>query len=230
MSDFLKKMKSIFVETVEEGSQPVSTQSATESNADAGNTDSSKVFTDELSNNSIDNTDGKQSEEFYKVLFGALENNNQPGFDYLEFKKAMMGLDSLGMDEKTKFLSAYAGAQAGGATAQSLMDSAIIYLDILLGEAKKFKNAVEIQKSKQISNRENEVKQLNNLIAGKTEQIGKLQAEIEEHKEMLKSLDAEINVSREKIETTIADFNVTYDGLVKKIKDDVDRIKTYLNK
>ncbi|HNB93199.1 MAG TPA: hypothetical protein PKV31_09825, partial [Saprospiraceae bacterium] len=91
------------------------------------------------------------------------------------------------------------------------------------------KNAVEIQKSKQISNRENELGQLNNLISGKTEQINKLQAEIEEHKNMLKSLESEISNAREKIEITIADFNVTYDGLVMKIKNDVDRIKTYIN-
>lgn len=95
----------------------------------------------------------------------------------------------------------------------------------MLDESNKFKNAVEIQKSKQISNRENELGQLNNLISGKTEQINKLQAEIEEHKNMLKSLESEISNAREKIEITIADFNVTYDGLVMKIKNDVDRIK-----
>jgi hypothetical protein len=46
---------------------------------------------------------------------------------------------------------------------------------------------------------------------------------------MLSSLDNEIKSAQSKIETTKADFSVTYDGLVKKIRDDVDRIKTYLS-
>ena len=229
MSDFLKKMKSIFVEAVDDGSQPVNAETNSEVKAETNNTDTSKAYSENSTNHTSSNTEGQQSDQFYKVLFGALEANNQPGFDYLEFKKALMGLDNLGMDEKTKYLSAFAGAKASGATAQGLMDSAVKYLDVLLDESNKFKNAVEIQKSKQISNRENELGQLNNLISGKTEQINKLQAEIEEHKNMLKSLESEISNAREKIEITIADFNVTYDGLVMKIKNDVDRIKTYIN-
>ena len=234
MSDFFKKMKSVFVEPTA-GDESANQESIKENK----NTDSSEPTgtvspkSDISSNPSvhnyqIENVNGQQSDQFYKVLFDALEKNNQPGFDYLEFKKALQSLESIVVDEKTRFLSAFAGAQASGASAQQLSSSAETYLNILNTESENFKHAVEVQRTKQISNRENEVKQLTNLISGKKDQIQKLQAEIEEHSKMLSALDNEIKSAQSKIETTKADFSVTYDGLVKKIRDDVDRIKTYL--
>jgi len=228
MSDFFKKMKSVFVEASgEEASGNDSTVAGAKEEATppvaSGHHTSVPAET-------VTRVEGQQSDQFYKVLFDALERNNQAGFDYLEFKKALQALDSLVLDEKTRFLSAFAGAQASGATVQQLTDSAAIYLEVLDTEASNFRNAVEVQRTRQISNRENEVKQLNNLISGKSEQITKLQAEIEEHKKMLTALDEEIRSAQSKIEATKADFTVTYEGLVKKIRDDVDRIKTYLTK
>lgn len=231
MSDFFKKMKSVFVESSATEGDASQSEGAEIANDSAANTKSSAGSTSSSSpvRPSVEiNVSGQQSDQFYKVLFDALERNNQAGFDYLEFKKALQALESLSMDEKTRFISAFAGAQASGATTQNLTDSATIYLEILDTEATNFRNAVEAQRTKQISNRENEVMQLNNLLSGKMEQINKLQAEIEEHKKMLSSLDEEIKSAQSKIETTKADFSVTYESLVKKIRDDVDRIKTYL--
>lgn len=234
MSDFFKKMKSVFVEPTggDESTNQESTKEQKEkesSEQTVANTKTSDSATGTTSHNyQIENISGQQSDQFYKVLFDALEKNNQAGFDYLEFKKALQSLESIVVDEKTRFLSAFAGAQASGATAQQLASSAESYLSILNTESDNFKNAVEVQRTKQISNRENEVKQLTNLISGKKDQIQKLQAEIEEHSKMLSALDNEIKTAQSKIETTKADFSVTYDGLVKKIRDDVDRIKTYL--
>ena len=231
MSDFFKKMKSVFLEPT--GSETELAEDISQDNPengekkDSGQLPTSKTPSEQATKYS--DVSGQQSDQFYKVLFDALERNNQAGFDYLEFKKALQSLETIGLDEKTKFLSAFAGAQASGASVKLLTDSAAIYLEILDTEATNFRNAVEMQRTKQISNRENEVKQLTNLITGKDEQIKKLNAEIEEHKKMLSSLDNEIKSAQSKIETTKADFSVTYDGLVKKIRDDVDRIKTYLS-
>ena len=231
MSDFFKKMKSVFVESSATEGDAGQTETTDAGNDTAPTTKSSPESTSgpaTVRPSAEINVSGQQSDQFYKVLFDALERNNQAGFDYLEFKKALQSLESLGLDEKTRFISAFAGAQASGASTQNLTDSATIYLEILDTEATNFRNAVEAQRTKQISNRENEAKQLNNLLAGKMDQIQKLQTEIEEHKKMLSSLDEEIKSAQSKIETTKADFSVTYESLVRKIRDDVDRIKTYL--
>lgn len=228
MSDFFKKMKSVFVVTSEEGEhEKVNSESDSGTqkvNPETTNTPTA-MPTGQLSG---ENVIGKQSDQFYEILFGAMERNNQSGFDYIEFKKALSGLDSLSMDEKTKFLSAYAGASASGATSKSLIDSASVYIEVLSTESDKFKSAVEDQRNKQITNRENEINQLNNLISGKKAQMTKLQNEIEQHNKMLSTLQSDIDASRQKIDTTIADFNTTYDGLVQKIRSDIDRIKTYI--
>ena len=228
MSDFFKKMKSVFVVTSEEG-EPEKFSNESDSGKQNDNPEpTNPPTTISTSQYTGEKVIGKQSDQFYEILFGAMERNNQSGFDYIEFKKALTGLDSLPMDEKTKFLSAYAGASASGATATSLINSASVYIEVLSTESDKFKTAVEDQRNKQITNRENEINQLNNLISGKKAQMTKLQAEIDEHNKMLSTLQSDIDTSRQKIDLTIADFNTTYDGLVQKIRSDIDRIKTYI--
>ncbi len=234
MSDFFKKMKSVFVEPTgadvnihEETPKDANMNKASDTPEPSPNK-TNQTSEPPIGTYQVSDVSGQQSDQFYKVLFDALEKNNQPGFDYLEFKKALQALETIGLDEKTRYLSAFAGAQASGASAQQLTESATTYLKVLDTEAVNFKNAVEVQRTKQISNRENEVKQLTNLISGKMDQIQKLQVEIAEHTKMLSALDSEIKSAQSKIETTKADFSVTYESLVKKIHDDVDRIKTYL--
>ena len=171
---------------------------------------------------------GEKDDKFYQVLFGALEKNNQPGFDYLEFKKALQSLESLIPDEKTKFLSAFAGAKAAGTDANALNKSIEGYLQILDAEASNFRNAVDAQWAKQIDNRENEINQLTQLVKSKTEQISKLQSEIDEHTKMLDSLNDEIGGAKDKLVQTKANFTTTLDDLVKQLRGDKDRINTYL--
>lgn len=226
MSDFFKRMKSVFVESSEVSDE--SKEAFTKETTEGTTTDPNQKQTYIPNNSSNIAIAGKHSDQFYKVLFDAMEQTNQPGFDYLEFKKALIALESISMDEKTKYLSAFAGAQASGASKTSLLDTGKHYLNALEKELNNFNNAVQQQWQKQIGNRENEIKQLNNLIAGKKEQIQKLEAEMKDHHEMLTSLEQEIQDSQTKIETTKVDFQATYQALVDKIHADLDRINTYI--
>ncbi|HQW72071.1 MAG TPA: hypothetical protein PKZ91_09640, partial [Saprospiraceae bacterium] len=133
MSDFFKKMKSVFLEPT--GTETELAEDISQDNPengekkDSGQLPTSKTPSEQSTHYS--DVSGQQSDQFYKVLFDALERNNQAGFDYLEFRKALQSLETIGLDEKTKFLSAFAGAQASGANVKLLTDSATIYLEIL---------------------------------------------------------------------------------------------------
>ena len=122
----------------------------------------------------------------------------------------------------------YAAAQASGVNADALVNSAGSYVAILNKEAENFNAAVEDQKSKQINNRQNEIRQLESLIQNKSDQMKKLEEEINEHRNMHQQLSGEISRSQEKIETTKANFNTTFQSLVNNIKGDIDRIKTFI--
>ena len=55
---------------------------------------------------------GQASDKFIEILHQVLEKNNQPGFDYLEYKKAVQSVAKLQkMDEENQFKTAFAAAQ-----------------------------------------------------------------------------------------------------------------------
>lgn len=220
MSDFLSKLKGIFiVQTPADGQTAEATPAKTDATAKpASATTKTEVVT----------PTGKVSDKFYEILFGAMETNNQPGFDYLEYKKSLQTLAKMPMDEATRYSSAYAAAQAMGVSSQALNDSAQFYLNVLKTEDSKFQESVNAQRQKQIGSKEKAIADLDATIKAKGEQIAKLTQEIAAHQEDMGKMKAEISEAVVKIETTLSDFHATYSDLIGQIGQDVENMKKYL--
>ena len=217
MSDFLSKLKGIFVvQTTADGKtvEVTTTAKPTTSTATPVNVASPPT--------------GKVSDKFYDILFGAMETNNQEGFDYLEYKKSLQTLATMPMDEKTRYFSAFAAAQAMGVTSQKLNDSAQFYLSILKSEDAKFQESVNIQRQKQIGSKEKAIIDLDATMKVKGEQIARLTQEIQTHQDDMTKMKAEISDAVVKIETTLSDFHATYSNLTTQIGQDVEKMKLYL--
>jgi uncharacterized protein YicC (UPF0701 family) len=163
-----------------------------------------------------------------QILLGALEKNNQAGFDYFEFRQSLLNLAKMPMDEQTRFQSAYAMAQTMGVTPEKLIESGKFYLGVLNNEQSKFNDAHAQQKSKLIGSRETEAQNLEAVMQQKAEQIRQLTEQIEEHRRKKDQLRAEINESTVKIENTKADFDVTFASIVAQVQDDLRKIQQYL--
>jgi uncharacterized protein (DUF3084 family) len=221
MSDFFKKFKSVFI--VEDPNAPKSAPAA-ESAAPPAATAASSV----PASAPIVQVSGSVSDRFVEILAGALEKNNQAGFDYFEFRQSLANLGRMAMDEKTRYQSAFAMAQTMGVTPAKLIESAQFYLQILGGEESKFNEAHAQQRAKLIGNREEEIKNLEAAIQQKTQQISELTRQIEEHRQRSEQIRAEISESTVKIETTKADFDATYATVVAQLQEDVTKIKQYL--
>lgn len=168
------------------------------------------------------------TDKFIGILSAALEKNNQPGFDYFEFRQSLHNLAQMPMDEATRFKSAYAMAQTMGVTQQGLVQSAQHYLQVLGAEQAKFNEAHVQQRAKMIGGREDEIKNLEAAIQQKTEQIKQLTQQIEEHRQRSEQLRSEINDSTVKIENTKADFEATFASVADQIQDDAAKIQQYL--
>ena len=171
---------------------------------------------------------GKVTNKFLEVLLKAMDKQNLEGFDYLEFKQSLRSLEKMPMDEKTRYQSAFAAAQTMGATPAKLVQAANHYISVLTQEEKKFEKALVNQRSKQIGNKEQQIKQMSLLIKEKSEQIKKLTKEIEQHKKLKDKLTSEISNSSVKVENTKNDFMASYQTLVGQIQADIEKIKTYL--
>lgn len=221
MSDFLKKLKGIFV--VEAATEGQAADTTTQAPAKA-ETPASKPTPSETPVAPV----GKASDKFYDILLGAMEANNQEGFDYLEYKKSLQTLAKMPMDEQTRYFSAFAAAQAMGVTPQKLTDSAAFYLKILASEDSKFQDSVNTQRQKQIGNKEKAIADMDATIKAKAEQIAKLTEEIQTHQSDMEKMKAEISDAIVKIETTLSDFHATFDELTTQINKDVENMNKYL--
>ena len=157
MSDFLKKLKGVFIQ--EDPNQPAG-QAPQNTAPKATSKEAAPVYNTpsvsagySTSSAPIAATSGQSNEKFMDVLFKAMEAANIDGFDYFEFKQSLNNLQKVPMDEATRFKSAFAMAQTMGASADSLIKTASHYLGVLQQEANKFGEAANNQINNQIGNK-----------------------------------------------------------------------------
>jgi chromosome segregation ATPase len=172
--------------------------------------------------------DGQVQERFLEVLFNALEASNQEGFDYMEFKEFLRSLGNLQMDDATRYKSAYVTAQTMGATRNNILSSAKHYIEVLRREKAKFGEALDGQKAKNLTGKQEEIKQLEKDIQEKTARIEALQAGILSDREKIGTLEAEIESAAGKLSQTAQDFDATYQALLGQIEADIRNIETHL--
>ncbi|MCF8247638.1 MAG: hypothetical protein K9J37_11940 [Saprospiraceae bacterium] len=171
---------------------------------------------------------GEANERFIEVLLGAMEKGNLPGVDYLEYRQSLKSLAKMPMDEQVRYQSAFAMAQAMGATPQKLVESAAHYLDVLKAEQSKFDQALRNQTAERIGNRQAIMTNLDATLKQKAEQIKKLTQEMEQHRLEMEKLEAEIKEATSKVMATKGDFVASYDLLVSQINVDVENMKKFL--
>ncbi|MBK7425696.1 MAG: hypothetical protein IPI60_00970 [Saprospiraceae bacterium] len=220
MSKFLKGLKSLFI--IEEASTAAEEETTAETSANVAPAQSDAPDARKQQDG------GKVNQRFSEILLKALEDNNQSGLDYLEFKQSLQSLEKMPMEEQVKFHSAFAMAQSMGATAPKLIESAQYYVSVLQKEENKFGTALNTQYNDQIQGRQEAIEKELASIKSKSEQITKLTEEIKVHQQQHETLKTQLEESQGKIETTKNDFIASYNNLVAQIQDDIEKIKQFL--
>lgn len=168
----------------------------------------------------------KRSVQF---LIDALNKNNLPGFDYLEFKQAIGNMKLMNMDEKTAIQSAFATASTLGLTKEKLLESAHYYQKVLSSEQGKFAQALQQQTKIQIAGKQTEINNTQAVINQKKEQIERLRAEIERHEALIAKAQHEIEASKHKIFGAKENFEQSYAIVKEELADDIIKITTILS-
>ena len=220
MSKFLKGIKNLFI--IEEPRTAAEEETVAEAKTNAPQPQN------DAPDARIQQEGGKVNERFSEILLKALEENNQEGLDYLEFKQSLQSLEKMPMEEQVKFHSAFAMAQSMGATAPKLIESANYYVGVLQNEENKFEKALNSQYNDQIQGRKEAIEKELAAIQTKSEQITKLTEEIKVHQQHHETLQAQLEDAQGKIETTKNDFIASYNNLVAQIQDDIEKIKQFL--
>ena len=166
--------------------------------------------------------DAKPSEKFVNKLLEAIEANNLPGFDYLEFKQAIANLDSVAMDEGMRYQSGMAMAKTMGATPDKLISAAEHYLQVLNGEEEKFRVAFEGQQTSKVQQREEQQVAYEKGIKDREEEIVRLQGHIKELQAKLEVLNNEKGEAMAKVEETKNGFYSAFHIVADQIKSDIE--------
>lgn len=171
---------------------------------------------------------GKVTPKFTEILLNALEKADQPGFDYLEFKKSLQNLKKLNMDDATRFQSAYAAAQSMNITPQQLIESAGHYLRVLDQEEKNFEQALRGQQQRQIKDQQQQLPKLDQEVKQLEAQIKQLQERIKKAKTDQARIRKSVETAEVKLRNTHNDFEASYRAISQQIQQDVEHMKAFL--
>lgn len=227
----LKKLKSLFI--VEEEKVENKTKNETEKElkkevkAPTSEQEEQKIKFDQVKDESI-KFDLDNDSKFSEKLLMAIEQKNQSGFDYIEFKKAIKGLDKMQMDEATKFKSAFATASTIGVTLPKLVNSVKFYINVIDNENNNFLSSFDKNYKFKIAGREKEIEECAHAIEEKENQIKLLSEEIAKKKKELDELRFKLDDSKSNMEKTQHGFKNAYYNLRSQFEADIQKMEKYL--
>ncbi len=163
-----------------------------------------------------------------EFLTQALERNNLPGFDYLEFKMAVRQLKSMNMPEETAFKSAFATATTVGLTKEKLLSSMEHYKQVLTKEKEQFGKALKNQLERRVNSRKQEIEQLKAQIAAWKKEMEELQKKVEASQKAVDESDNRIKEEMDKIQYTKVNFENTHQSILDQVDEDFGNANRYL--
>lgn len=167
-------------------------------------------------------------EKSLQFLTKALEKNNLPGFDYIEFKQALGNLQAMDIMDELAYKSAFATASTVGVTKDKLLKTAEHYKQILAKEKAQFDEALRKQMEQRVQTKQLEVEKLKKQIEEYKAKIIELEDRISKAQVTIDSADEHIQAARHKIETTKTSFEFTHQSIINQIDQDIDSIQRYL--
>lgn len=167
-------------------------------------------------------------EKSIDFLTKALEKNNLPGFDYIEFKQSLGVLGEMGIEGDTAIKSAFATATTVGLTKDKLLKSAQHYKNVLKKEKEQFDAALEKQVQQRVQSKLEEVDKLRKQIEEYKAKIQQLEQKIASSQNTIDNADETIQAAKSKIDATKENFEYTLQSIFNQIDQDITNIEQYL--
>lgn len=161
-----------------------------------------------------------KSEKFNAYFSKLFQDSNMPGPDYYEFSKMVDAMQII-PDEKTRYLSAFAGLSVQGLSKDRLVESAAQYLKILDADAENFNSTLNVALQDKVEQRRKQLEE-------KSKRIQELTREIQDLNNSILVLGNEIKENEEKIKDNQSGYSSELQKFKSKIEQDVQKIKTIL--
>jgi chromosome segregation ATPase len=161
-------------------------------------------------------------------LSEALDKANLPGFDYLEFKKSVVGLAKLNVDEATAFKAAYTTAATLGFTKEKLVETIGFYKNVLQKEGESFAEAMKAHTQNRVDAQQKNIERLRDQIERHKSEIDRLEKENSEYLKEIETLQTNVQSETVKIEKNNELFQTTLRIAQLELDKDLERVHTHL--
>ncbi len=163
-----------------------------------------------------------------QFLMKALESNNLPGFDYIEFKQSLGALLAMNMEMGTAFKSAFATASTMGLTKKHLLESITHYKEVLLKEKGQFDIALKNRIEQRVGAKVEENKHHEVRLKQIEDQIKRLQEESVQIKEKITKNEESKSLEGNKLSAQQVNFEKTFVLIKEEMDMDIVKINQYL--
>lgn len=161
------------------------------------------------------------SDKFKQYFEKLFQESNVPGPDYFEFSKMVEAMSAI-PDEKTKYLTAFAGLSIQGLDKKKLLETASHYLGLIDADAKNFTVMVSKTLHEKVTEKKKEMED-------KTKRIQDLNREIAELSSGLQAISNEVKENEEKINANAASYQAEMIFLKDRISQDAQKINQYIS-
>ena len=161
-----------------------------------------------------------KSEKFNAYFSKLFQDSNMPGPDYYEFSKMVDAMQMI-PDEKTRYISAFAGLSVQGLTKDRLVESAAQYQKILDADAENFNSTLNVALQDKVELKRKQLEE-------KSKKIQDLTREIQDLNNSILVLGNDIKENEEKIKDNQSGYASELQKFKSKIEQDVQKIKTIL--
>ncbi|HAD14983.1 MAG TPA: hypothetical protein DCF33_21355 [Saprospirales bacterium] len=151
-----------------------------------------------------------------------------PGFDYLEFKRAIAQLSAMKLDEATAHKSAFATAATLGITKEKLIETAGYYRNLVEKEKDHFAQALDHQNATKVTARQQEIDRLRDQIERHKTEITRLQDEIAGYLNQVSAAEATVQQESEKLDKAKTAFDKAHQAVLLAIDKDVEQMHKHL--
>jgi hypothetical protein len=167
-------------------------------------------------------TDNSKVDQVKAMLYEVLEKKPKAGvaFDYWKYKQALKSTESVILDEKVRFVTAYQTAKILKTSKAELVESAKYCLTVISQEEQNFQNTVKTQEDT-LSSDKATIENLNKQIAALNKQVEDLVKE-------KSSLETKIGSTSQRISAAVSSYKTAVSTVTSEVQSDITKMTTYL--
>jgi hypothetical protein len=165
---------------------------------------------------------GVSDEKFIDMLEGLIEQaSSTEKHGYFNFKKAIEGMKSLNLDEKTKFQTVFTVLSQQGCKKEMLLSTADSYIKLVEDEKKSFNNELQVQRKEKVQNKIDQIDLAKKEVENLTKKLSEMNANIIE-------LSQSAQTEELKLKTIEANFKESADNIISQISIDKEKINNFI--